>query len=209
MAKLLFIEGSPRKLRSKSTQVARTFLTAFQKSHPNDSIETLDLWATPLPRFDGATIEAKYAIGEGRAHTPEEAHAWRAVVDLIERFKSADKYLFSLPMWNFGVPYVFKHFIDVIVQPGLTFGHSPDSGYKGLVTGKKAVAIYARGGAYGPGTGAEGYDLQSKTVTGIFGFIGLTDLVNIFVEPTFGAPTDVEAGFSKAEDFAISTAKSF
>jgi FMN-dependent NADH-azoreductase len=59
MAKLLYIEASPRKDRSRSTQVARTFLAAYQKSRPDDSIETLDLWAISLPRFDGATIEAK------------------------------------------------------------------------------------------------------------------------------------------------------
>jgi FMN-dependent NADH-azoreductase len=209
MAKLLYIEASPRKDRSKSTQVARTFLAAYQKSRPDDSIQTLDLWATNLPRFDGATIEAKYAIIQGQPHTPEQAEAWKAVVGVIEQFKSADKYLFSLPMWNFGVPYVFKHFIDVLVQPGLTFSFDPQSGYQGLVTGKKAVAVYARGGAYGPGSGAEAYDLQSKTLAGIFGFIGLTDLVNIFVEPTLGPQEAVGAVLAKAEELAISTAKSF
>ena len=209
MAKLLYIEASPRKDRSKSTQVARTFLAAYQKSRPDDSIQTLDLWATNLPRFDGATIEAKYAIIQGQPHSPEQAQAWKAVVAVIEQFKSADKYLFSLPMWNFGVPYVFKHFIDVLVQPGLTFSFDPQSGYQGLVTGKKAVVVYARGGAYGPGSGAEAYDLQSKTLGGILGFIGLTDLVNIFVEPTLGPQEAVGAVLDKAEELAVSTAKSF
>jgi FMN-dependent NADH-azoreductase len=209
MAKLLYIEASPRKDRSRSIQVARTFLAAYQKSRPDDSIQTLDLWATNLPRFDGATIEAKYAIIQGQPHTPEQAQAWKAVVGVIEQFKSADKYLFSLPMWNFGVPYIFKHFIDVLVQPGLTFSFDPQSGYQGLVTGKKAVVVYARGGAYGPGSGAEAYDLQSKTLGGILGFIGLTDLVNIFVEPTLGPQEAVGAVLAKAEDLAVSTAKSF
>jgi FMN-dependent NADH-azoreductase len=209
MAKLLYIEASPRKDRSKSTRVAQTFLAAYQKSRPDDSIQTLDLWATNLPRFDGATIEAKYAIIQGQPHTPEQAQAWKAVVGVIEQFKSADKYLFSLPMWNFGVPYIFKHFIDVLVQPGLTFSFDPQSGYQGLVTGKKAVVVYARGGAYGPGSGAEAYDLQSKTLGGILGFIGLTDLVNIFVEPTLGPQEAVGAVLAKAEDLAVSTAKSF
>ena len=86
MAKLLYIEASPRKDRSRSTQVARTFLAAYQKSRPDDSIETLDLWATSLPRFDGATIEAKYAILQGQIHTPGQAQAWKSVVDVIERF---------------------------------------------------------------------------------------------------------------------------
>jgi FMN-dependent NADH-azoreductase len=209
MAKLLYIEASPRKDRSRSIQVARIFLAAYQKSRPDDSIETLDLWATNLPRFDGATIEAKYAIVQGQPHTPEQAQAWKSVVAVVEHFKSADKYLFSLPMWNFGVPYIFKHYIDVLVQPGLTFSFDSQSGYQGLVTGKKAVAIYARGGAYGSGTGMEGYDLQSKTLSGIFGFIGLTDLVTIFVEPTLAPKEVAEAGFAKAEELAVSTAKSF
>ena len=209
MAKLLYIEASPRKDRSRSIRVARAFLAAHQKSHPNDSVETLDLWATTLPPFHGPTIEAKYAILQGESHTPEQAQAWKSVVDVIEHFKSADKYLFSLPMWNFGVPYVLKHYIDVLIQPGLTFSFDPATGYKGLVTGRKAVAIYARGGAYAPGTGMEDYDLQSKTIAGIFGFIGITDLVNIFVEPTLGPAEVTEAGLAKAEELAVSTAKSF
>jgi FMN-dependent NADH-azoreductase len=209
MAKLLYIEASPRKDRSRSIRVARAFLAAHQKSHPNDSVETLDLWATTLPPFHGPTIEAKYAILQGESHTPEQAQAWKSVVDVIEHFKSADKYLFSLPMWNFGVPYVLKHYIDVLIQPGLTFSFDPATGYKGLVTGRKAVAIYARGGAYSPGTGMEDYDLQSKTIAGIFGFIGITDLVNIFVEPTLGPAEVTEAGLAKAEELAVSTAKSF
>ena len=158
----------------------------------------MDLWSTELPAFDGDTVEAKYAILNGQPHTPEQAAGWARVTAVIERFKAADSYLFSLPMWNFGVPYVLKHLIDVIVQPGLTFSYSPTEGYKGLVTGKKAVVVYARGGAYGPGTGAEGYDLQSKSLGGILGFIGLTDVTSIFVEPTMG-PRGYRGGDQEGE----------
>ena len=209
MAKLLYIEASPRKSRSKSIEVAQTFVSAFQGTHPSVEVDKLDLWATELPRFDGPTVDAKYAILHGLVHTPEEAKAWKSVEDVIARFKSADWYLFSLPMWNFGVPYVLKHFIDVIIQPGLTFSFTPAEGYKGLVTGKKAVAVYARGGAYGPGTGAEDYDLQSKTLAGIMGFIGITDFAHIFVEPTLSAPAEVEAMVAKAKELAVSTAKTW
>ena len=207
MAKLLYIEASPRKSRSKSIEVAHTFLSTLQSTHSSVELDKLDLWSTELPRFDGDTLEAKYAIIHGQSHSPEQAKAWKRVEEVIERFKSADWYLFSLPMWNFGVPYVLKHFIDVIIQPGLTFSFSPSEGYKGLVTGKKAIAVYARGGAYGPGTGAEGYDLQSKTLGGILGFIGVTDVTSIFVEPTIAAPAEIEATIMKAKELAVSTAK--
>jgi FMN-dependent NADH-azoreductase len=207
MPKLLYIEASPRKSRSKSIELAEFFLSNLQNAHPSVEIDKLDLWTTELPAFDGDTVDAKYAILHGQAHSPDQANAWQRVEAVTERFKSADWYLFSLPMWNFGVPYVMKHLIDVLVQPGLTFSFSPDEGYKGLVTGKKAVVVYARGGNYCTGSGMEGYDLQSKTLGGVLGFIGVTDVVNIFVEPTLGAPGDVDATVAKAKELATSTAK--
>ena len=209
MSKLLYIEASPRKSRSKSIEVSQVFLSQLQKTHPSVEIDKLDLWTTELPAFDGDTVDAKYAILHGQPHTPDQAKAWKRVESVIGRFKSADWYLVSLPMWNFGIPYVLKHLIDVIVQPGLTFSFSPAEGYKGLVNNKKAVAVYARGGAYGSGTGAEDYDLQSKALSGIFGFIGITDLTSIFIEPTLAAPAEVEATITKAKELAASTAKSW
>jgi FMN-dependent NADH-azoreductase len=209
MSKLLYIEASPRKSRSTSIEVSQVFLSEMQRNHPSVEVDKLDLWTTELPPFDGDTVDAKYAIFHAQPHTPEQAKAWKRVEALIERFKSADGYLISLPMWNFGIPYVLKHFIDVIVQPGLTFSYSPAEGYKGLVTDKKAVVVYARGGAYGPGSGAEGYDLQSKSLAGILGFVGITDLTSIFVEPTLAAPDDVGQTIAKAKELAASAAKSW
>ena len=209
MPKLLYIEASPRKSRSKSIEVAQVFLSELQKRQPSLQTDKLDLWATELPPFNGHTLESKYAVLQGQAFTPEQAAAWRAVEAVADRFKAADWYLFSLPMWNFGLPYVLKHYIDVLVQPGLTFTFSPDEGYKGLVTGKKAAMVFARGGAYGSGTGAEGYDLQSKALSGILGFIGITDQTSIFVEPTIGAPADVDAMVAKAKETATAAAKAW
>ena len=209
MPKLLYIEASPRKTRSKSIEVAQVFLSELQKLHPSLQTDKVDLWATELPPFNGHTLESKYAVIQGQAFTPEQANAWRAVEAVADRFKAADWYLFSLPMWNFGLPYVLKHFIDVLVQPSLTFTFSPEEGYKGLVTGKKAAMVYARGGAYGPGTGAEGYDLQSKALAGILGFIGITDQTSIFIEPTIGTPADVDVIVAKAKEAATAAAKAW
>ena len=206
MSKLLHIQVSPRIGRSASIAVAEHFVEVYRARHTGDTVETLNLWETDLPEFDGATIDAKYAIMHGQPHTPAQLEAWKAVVRIADRFKSADKYLFSLPMWNFGIPYKLKHFIDVLVQPGLAFSFTPDAGYKGLITGKPVVAIYARGGAYGPGTGAEGYDAQSAYLRQVLGFIGFTDIKEIFVEPTLAGPTAnadaVAAGNLKATQLA-------
>lgn len=207
MSKLLHIEASPRGARSSSVTVAKHFVDAYKAAHPSDTVETLDLWHAKLPEFDGSTIDAKYAVMHGQQHTPDQAKAWQAVVDIANQFKSADKYVFSLPMWNFGVPYKLKHYIDLLVQPGLAFSFSPDTGYQGLVTGKPAVTIYARGGAYGPGSGAEGYDAQSKYLKQILGFIGFTDVKEIFVEPTLASATSKEEAIAKANPEAEAFAR--
>ncbi|MBC7840609.1 MAG: NAD(P)H-dependent oxidoreductase [Nitrospiraceae bacterium] len=184
MSKLLHIQSSPRGERSASITVASKFTESYKAAHLEDTVETVDLWKAELPEFDGAVLDAKYAILNGQPHTAAQLEAWTAVVKLCEHFKSADKYVISLPMWNFSIPYKLKHYIDLLAQPGLTFSFTPAEGYKGLVTGKPLVAVYARGGAYGPGSGAETYDQQSAFIKQIFGFIGFTEIHEIFVEPT-------------------------
>jgi FMN-dependent NADH-azoreductase len=206
MAKLLYIESSPRKSRSKSIEVAAAFLESYKAANPNDTVETIDLWQTKLPEFDGYTIDAKYQVLHGQGHDEDQAKAWQAVVDVCEQFKSADKYLFSVPMWNFGIPYKLKHFIDVLAQPGQTFSFDPATGYSGLVTGKPVAVVYARGGAYSADE-AKGMDMQKGYLELLLGFIGFTDINNILIEPTLAAPDDVGSTVESAKGAAREIAR--
>ncbi len=207
MAKLLYIEASPRKDRSASIESARAFLDAYRQSHPADEVDTIDLWNYQLPEFDGETINAKYAILMSKVNTDEQRQAWKPVEDVIARFKAADKYLFSIPMWNFGIPYKLKHYLDILIQPGYTFSYTPMEGYKGLVAGKPAAVIYARGGAYGAETGAQGYDMQIPYMKLVLGFIGITQVHPIVVEPMLMAEVQdkariLEAAKARARELA-------
>ncbi len=203
MAKLLYVESSPRKKRSKSIAAATAFLDAYKSAHLEDEVITIDLWEKTLPEFDGYTIDAKYQVLHGQGFDAHQQAAWQSVVDVCDEFKAADKYLFSLPMWNFGIPYKLKHYIDVLAQPGQTFSFDPKTGYSGLVTGKPVAVIYARGGAYST-DGAKGLDLQKGYMDLLLGFIGFVDIQSILIEPTLAAPEDV----AKTEAAAIQQAKS-
>jgi len=209
MATLLYIEASPRKERSESIAVAKEFLRAYAQAHPADIIETLALWATTLPEFDGAAINAKYNIMHGQPHSDAETHAWGAVEKICRHFLAADKYVFGVPMWNFGIPYKLKHFIDLVVQPGLTFSFSPEKGYTGLVTGKSALVIYSSGGEYGADSPAKAYDFQKPYMDLFLGFIGITDVRRITAAPTLAAPDAVRAALNKAKEEAAAIAGSF
>jgi FMN-dependent NADH-azoreductase len=208
MAKLLYIESSPRKHRSKSIAVAKAFLDQYQQTNPNDEVVTLDLWEKTLPEFDGYTIDAKYQVLHGANLDADQEKAWQAVIDVCNEFKSADKYVISLPMWNFGIPYKLKHYIDVLAQPGQTFSFSPETGYSGLVTGKPITVVYTRGGAYGSDE-TKGMDLQKGYMDLLLGFIGFTEVHSILVEPTLAAPDDVAATEAAAIEQAKTLATSF
>ncbi|MCL6621909.1 MAG: NAD(P)H-dependent oxidoreductase [Syntrophobacterales bacterium] len=184
MAQILYLKASPRVGRSHSVAVADSFVAAYQELHPGDPVEVLDLFQAELPAFDGLLVNAKYNILHGRPHSPEEAGAWRRVEELIGQFKAADKYVLATPMWNFSIPYRLKQYLDIIVQPTYTFSYAPDTGYRGLVTGKPIMLVCARGGAYPEGTLAAAYDLQTAYLKLILQFIGFTDLRWLLIEPT-------------------------
>ncbi len=208
MAKLLYIESSPRKDRSKSIKVAQAFIEKYKAAHPGDEVAVIDLWNKKLPEFDGYTIDAKYQVLHGQSFDEKQQAAWQAVVDVCDEFKSADKFLFSLPMWNFGIPYKLKHYIDVLAQPGQTFSFDPATGYSGLVTGKPVAVVYARGGAYGSDA-AKGMDLQKGYMDLLLGFIGFTNIRSIMVEPTLASPQAVAETEAAAVTLAQQIAASF
>lgn len=210
MARLLYVEASPRKQRSASIEVARAFLAAYREAHPADEIETLDLWAVDLPEFDGPAMEAKYAGLSGTPLTEAQETAWRRIRELAQPFHAADRLLFAVPLWNFGIPYKLKHLIDVISQKDVLFSFT-ERGFSGLLPGCKAAVIYARGLDYGPSafTPAAGFDFQKPYMEMWLRFIGVTDITAITVEKTlFGPEVDTRAR-AEAKAWAESVAATF
>jgi len=191
MGKLLYVKASPRTGRSYALAAADAFVAAYSEANPDDEIATLDLFKTDLPAFDGVTVQAKYAILHGEPHTAEQQKAWKAVEAVIAAFTSADKYVFAVPMWNFGIPYRLKHYIDLIVQPGYTFAFTPEEGYRGLLEGKRAFVAYASGGEYAEGSPTAAYDMQKPYLKLVLGFMGITDVRTVTVAPTLQGGADV------------------
>ena len=208
MTKLLHISASPRGEKSESRAIARTFLDAFRDTHPGITVEELDLWDGTLPPFGPDAAEAKMAIFAGEELQGAAAEAWAAATATFRRFDDADLYLFSVPMWNHGVPYILKQFIDVISQPGLVFGFDPAAGYTGLLTGKKAAVIYTSA-VYGDGRGPEfGADFQAPYFGGWLRWAGVTDINEIQFRPNL-ATADAETPRRQAHEQARDLAKRF
>ncbi|MFM0222822.1 FMN-dependent NADH-azoreductase [Paraburkholderia dipogonis] len=204
MPTLLHIESSPRKKRSASLDVARAYLDAYRDAHPDHRIDVLDLWSVELPEFDGNALDAKYADLSGTPLTEDQQQAWTSIRELAQRLHDADTLLFSVPLWNFSIPYKLKHFIDVVSQRGILFSFD-ERGLQGLLKNKKAVVIYARGLDYsvGSSTPAHSFDFQRPFMEAWLRSVGVTDVKSIVVEKTLLGPEVDHAARQAAREQAM------
>lgn len=206
MTKLLFIQASPRGGQSKSIQVAETYLAALRAGNPDLEVDTLSLWETDLPVFDGDKAAAKINVMLGQEHDAMQKTAWDQIVEVANRFIAADRYLFAVPMWNGGIPYRLKHYIDVIHQPGLLWGLKPQSGYFGLLENKHATLVMTAG-AYAETfpSPAYGVDHQSTYLRAWLNQAGVTTIDEVRFQPTL-LTQDPAGDFERAKVAAANLA---
>lgn len=209
MSHLLYIKASPRSDQSYAIAVADAFLDAYERSHPDDQTTSLDVFYDDLPAFDFEAVSAKYKLLQGRPHDEHDRKIWDRIVDLIDDFKAADKYVIATPMWNYSIPYRLKQYIDLIVQPGLTFAARPDGTYEGLIKGKPLLLVCAQGGSYLSETPEEAYDFQKRYLEKLFGFIGFENIRSIVVHSTLMGPQAAAKSKAAAIDRARELAKDF
>jgi FMN-dependent NADH-azoreductase len=206
MTRLMHISASPRGAASESLALAEVLIDAYREANPDDAIEHWDLWDGSLPEFGPDAAHAKMAVFGGEPFTDRQAGVWRQIESTFARFDSADRYLFSVPMWNAGVPYILKQFIDVVSQPGMVFGFDAELGYTGLLTGKRAAMIYTSG-VYGDGRGpAFGSDFQKPFLEDWLHWAGITEIETVHFRPNL-ATADAESGRRTAQDRAREVAK--
>lgn len=207
MPHLLHIQSSPRHQRSASIDVAKSFIAAWTARHPQSSIDTLDVWATPLPEFDGEALGAKYAALEGTSRSPAQVKVWADIEALGQRFHRADLIVISVPMWNFGIPYRLKHLIDAVSQKDVLFTFD-ERGLLGLLTGRKAVVVAARGVALGESFPVAEFDHQTRYLTMWARMVGITEVHTVSVEKTLFGPEADAASRAQARAEAAALAAS-
>lgn len=205
MTKLLNIIASPRGETSTSTQLAQTHIAALKQQDPTLEVDTLDLWQEDLIDFDGDKAAAKMTFfGVGDMDNTRQS-AWDQVVAVTDRFMQADHYVFSVPMWNGGIPYKLKQYIDIITQPGLLFGFDPEKGYFGLLENKKASVFYTSG-VYAPGVAPQyGSDFHSAYLDWWLNVVGITDINTVRFQPSL-VTADPEGELATALETAATIA---
>ena len=208
MKKLLHIIATPRAEESRTLKVSGVFLDSFTKKYPDCKIETLNVATENLPLLTVKRITGKYTLLSGKDLSDDLKTAWKDIVKYIEQFLSADAYLVSTPMWNFGIPYTLKHYIDIILQPKYLFRYT-EKGVEGLVKNKKMVIITSRGGDYN-NSDYKPYDLQEPYLRTVFGFVGISDIAFIHAQPMDALGLEVQSeSIEKAAVLAKKIAEKF
>jgi FMN-dependent NADH-azoreductase len=175
MSTLLKINASLFSSHGQSSQLTERFVAAWQESHAGASVVTRDLAAEPVPHLDGARFMSFLAKPEERTAEQQAVVAYSDA--LIDELKRADVVVIGLPMYNFGVPSTLKAYFDHIARAGVTFKYTA-TGPEGLLTGKKAYILAARGGMYA-GTPK---DSQTTYVRDFLAFLGITDVEFVYAE---------------------------
>jgi FMN-dependent NADH-azoreductase len=169
---ILQINASIRGAASHSSRLASEVVARLQGA--GDTVQLRDLGANPPATIDPAALQALFTPAEQR--TPEQAARVAQDDALIAELQAADTLVIGMPMYNFTVPVQFKSWLDAICRAQVTFRYTAN-GPEGLLTGKRAVIVLARGGNYTPDS-----DTQVPYLRQVLGFVGITDITFIHAE---------------------------
>ncbi len=188
MTHILHINASPRSDASQSRMISNELVEAMKTANPGITVTDRDLGHQIIPFVTEPFIYAMYTPEENQ--TPEQKELLKLSDELIAELLAADIYVFGVPMYNFGVPAVFKAYIDYVARANKTFNPAT---YEGLLKNKKAIVVSAHGGAgYGPGQERESYNQLVPTLRGVLSLMGVTDVEFVSVEGTAG-PAEKQA----------------
>ena len=200
--KLLHIIATPRLAGSTTLGISEHLLRELGQNQPDLSIDTLDLFQADLPSIAGDNIEAKYTLLSGMPIGREHAESWNTIEREIERFRAADVYVVTSPMWNFGVPYALKYYIDCIVQPGYLFKFDEHGIPHPLLEGKKMIVVSSSGSDYSEGSPTQPFDYFEPYLRTVFGFVGIYDMTFIRAHAVDVGPSVRAASIEKAAEDA-------
>lgn len=192
MTNILVIGSSALGAASVSNQISHALVAALTRLNPDVAVVTRDVGADPVPHLTSKSVPRLRGGGDG-----PEATATAALSDaLVEELRAADVIVIGSPMYNFGITSTLKAWFDHVLRAGVTFRYTA-AGPEGLLTGKRAIVVEARGGLYSEGPGAAA-DHQEPHLKTLLGFVGITDVTFLRAEKLAISPEERAASIAVA-----------
>lgn len=152
-----------------------------------------DLGADPIPHLDGQALAGFFGEPSNEA---QAAARFRSEM-LIQEMKAADVIVIGAPMYNFGMSTQLKAWFDHVLRAGVTFRYT-EAGPEGLLKGKRAIIVNARGGFYAEGP-LKAIDFQEPHIRHLLAFMGITDVTFVRAEGLALGPDSKASGIAAAE----------
>jgi FMN-dependent NADH-azoreductase len=175
MANVLVIESSARQEGSISSQLAQEFITSWRTANPDATFKIRNLAVDQVPHLD-ADLLGGWMKPEEQLSVAERSAFERSNL-LTNELVAADVLVLAAPMYNFGIPSTLKAWLDHVLRAGVTFKYT-ETGPQGLLTGKRAYVLTARGGIYAGGP----LDHQEPYLRQVLAFIGIHEVQFIHAE---------------------------
>ena len=179
MPTLLQVHSSPNLETSVSRQLSGQFVERWCEHHQNVNVEVLDLAKSPLPHFGPEILGA---AGQSPDSFSEETKAAVGLSQqLVAQLKAADVLVIGSPMFNFTISTQLKAWFDHVMIAGQTFEYTAPGVARGLLFGKKAFVIEARGGNYAD-LPFSAFDFQEPLLKAMLLFMGIVDVTFVRAE---------------------------
>ena len=141
MEDLLFINACVRGQKSRTLQLARRFLGAWQHAHPEAVITERDLCRDRLsPQYPEVLEERDALWSAGKLDDP--------LFQPARQFAAASRIVIAAPFWDLSFPAILKIYLERISVTNITFGYDDLSRSVGLCIADKLLLITTRGGDF-------------------------------------------------------------
>ncbi|MCL5425476.1 MAG: NAD(P)H-dependent oxidoreductase [Gammaproteobacteria bacterium] len=172
--RVLVITSSILAENGQSIALANRFIEQAN-ARANIDVTQRDVVKNALPHLDISELGAWQVAGAERT-AEQQALASRSD-ELLAELRATDVLVIAVPMYNLGIPSQLKAWFDRVLRAGETFRYT-ENGPQGLVEGKRAIILAARGGQY---AGTE-FDSQTPHLKAMLGLMGITDVNVVYAE---------------------------
>jgi FMN-dependent NADH-azoreductase len=190
---LLVVNSSAAGEASVSRALTARVVAGLKAANPDLAVVERDVAADPVPHVDGEALAGFF----GQPSSPAQAAARTRSDELIAELQNADVVVIGAPMYNFAIPSTLKAWFDHVLRAGVTFRYT-ETGPEGLLKGKRAIVVLARGGVYSEGP-AQVMDAQEPHLRGLLGFVGITDVTFVRAEGLALGPEPRQKAIAAAE----------
>ncbi|MFG6137897.1 FMN-dependent NADH-azoreductase [Halomonas sp. B23F22_10] len=174
-----------------NSQALADHFSALAGERDGVEITRRDLVADELPHLGLAELSSWQVAPEARDAEQRQLAARSDA--LIEELLAHDVVVFGVPLYNLGLPTQMKAWFDRVLRAGMTFRYT-ENGPVGLIEGKRAILLAARGGEY---AGSE-LDSQTPHLTHMLGLMGIGEVDTVFAEGLNMGQAKHDAAMSEA-----------